>query len=108
MTWYLRNSDSAGAPDYTPFQYGGIGWRVVAGDWTGQGASGIGVFDPSSGAWYLRDLPSSGAPTVAPFPYGGVGWLPVVGQWTASPQVPASSRQAGRDGFSADWLWLPG
>jgi hypothetical protein len=31
--WYLRNSDSAGAPDLGPFPYGLPGWTPVAGGW---------------------------------------------------------------------------
>src|SRR5262249_47522628 len=34
-TWYLRNSNSAGAPDIAPFAYGAGGWAPQAGIWTG-------------------------------------------------------------------------
>jgi len=33
-TWYLRNSNSPGAPDIAPFQYGAAGWTPLAGVWT--------------------------------------------------------------------------
>jgi hypothetical protein len=33
-TWYLRNSNSAGAPDIAPFAYGAAGWAPQAGIWT--------------------------------------------------------------------------
>lgn len=32
-TWYLRNSNSSGAPDTPQFSYGAPGWGVVAGSW---------------------------------------------------------------------------
>jgi hypothetical protein len=31
MTWYLRNSNTPGAPDVTPFAYGMPAWTPVAG-----------------------------------------------------------------------------
>src|SRR5262249_11958458 len=34
-TWYLRNSNSPGAPSYAPFAYGTAACQPVAGDWTG-------------------------------------------------------------------------
>src|SRR5262249_1754361 len=36
-TWYLRNQNSAGAPDAGKFQYGGHAWIPVVGDWDGDG-----------------------------------------------------------------------
>jgi uncharacterized delta-60 repeat protein len=79
MTWYLRNSDSAGAPDYV-FSYGAAGWTPVVGDWNGTGKDGIGVVDPSTMTWYLRSSPSAGAPS-ATFQYGAVGWTVIAGDW---------------------------
>src|SRR5262245_59791057 len=77
-TWYLRDSNSTGAPDTTPFAFGGPGWAPVAGDWSGNGSPGIGVFDPATATWYLKNSPGPGAPDLAPFAYGGPGWKPVV------------------------------
>jgi hypothetical protein len=108
MTWYLRDSNSAGAPDIAPFQYGAPGWRPVAGDWTGIGRGGIGVIDPS-GVWYLRDSNSAGAPDVAPFAYGLGGWTPLAGTWrpAASPAAAHSARAAQAvDPLSAEALGL--
>jgi hypothetical protein len=80
MTWYLRNSNSAGAPDFTPFPYGGIGWKPVVGDWGGNGTTTVGVCDPA-GNWYLRNSNSAGAPSVGPFAYGLGSWTPLAGTW---------------------------
>src|SRR2546430_13574878 len=38
-TWYLKNSNTQGAPDFGPFAYGAAGWRPVAGDWDGRGSA---------------------------------------------------------------------
>jgi hypothetical protein len=80
-TWYLKNSNTAGAPDITPFAYGGGGWIPVAGDWDGNGTTAVGVFDPSTATWYIKNSNSAGAPDVTPFRYGGAGWIPLVGDW---------------------------
>ncbi len=89
-TWYLRSSASSGAPNVGVFQYGAPGWLPVAGDWTGIGRTGIGVFDPGNGNWYIRNTASSGGPDVTPFSYGGPGWRPIAGSWIGvggSPQL---------------------
>jgi hypothetical protein len=78
-TWYLRNSNSGGTPDFT-FAFGVPGWIPVAGDWIGQGISTIGVFDPTTATWYLRNSNSAGAADFK-IQYGVPGWLPIVGDW---------------------------
>jgi hypothetical protein len=45
---YLRSSPTPGAADVGVFQFGGVGWRPVAGDWTGTGHAGIGAIDPAT------------------------------------------------------------
>jgi hypothetical protein len=80
-TWYLRNSNSPGAPDFMPFQYGAPGWIPVVGDWNGDGTTSIGVVDPTTMTWYLRNEISAGAPDAGVFQYGSPGWLPVAGDW---------------------------
>jgi hypothetical protein len=85
-TWYLRYSASPGAPDVTPFSYGGPGWKPVVGDWAGAGRTTVGVVDPG-GTWYLRDSNASGAPDVTPFAYGLGGWTPLAGAWQPAAQA---------------------
>jgi hypothetical protein len=80
-TWYLRNEANAGPPDAGQFQYGGVGWIPVVGDWNGHGAMTVGVVDPSTMTWYLRNSNSAGPPDFAHFSFGGIGWKPVVGDW---------------------------
>ncbi len=79
--WYLRFSNSPGAPDVAPFAYGAPGWTPVIGDWDGNGTVTVGVVDTSTMTWYLRNSNTPGAPDYAPFQYGAPGWVPVVGDW---------------------------
>jgi hypothetical protein len=79
--WYLRNSNSPGAPDISPFVYGLPGWIPVAGDWDGDGVDGIGIYDPSTSTWYLRNQPGSAGPADVVIFFGVPGWIPVVGDW---------------------------
>jgi hypothetical protein len=80
-TWYLRNNNSAGAPDIGPFPYGVPGWRPLVGDWNNDGVETIGVVDPSSNTFYLRNFNVAGAPDVTPFAFGAPGWIPLAGNW---------------------------
>ncbi|HYT89181.1 MAG TPA: PQQ-dependent sugar dehydrogenase, partial [Gemmataceae bacterium] len=79
--WYIRNNNSSGAPDITPFAYGAAGWVPLAGDWDGNASVTLGVFDPNTAIWYLRNSNSAGAPDFTPFAYGAPGWIPIVGDW---------------------------
>jgi hypothetical protein len=100
MTWYLRDSNTAGLPSFTPFRYGLPGWTPVVGDWDGNGTTTIGVIDPN-GNWYLRNSNTPGPPDIGPFPYGLGGWLPVaVGRTVPSPSllVTRGIRAASPDG----------
>jgi hypothetical protein len=83
-TWYLRNSDTPGAPDFPAFTYGVPGWRGVVGDWNGDGVTTVGIFDPSAARFYLRNANSSGAPDAGAFAYGAAGWIPLAGDWAGS------------------------
>jgi hypothetical protein len=84
LTWYLRSSNSPGAPDTPPFPYGGPGWKPVVGDWNGDGQATVGAFDPATATWYLRNSNSPGAPDIPPFSYGLPGWIPMVGDWSGT------------------------
>jgi hypothetical protein len=69
LLWVLRNSNSPGAPDITPFQYGPAGSTPVTGDWNGDRVTTAGVFVASSANWYLRNSNTAGAPDNA-FQFG--------------------------------------
>jgi hypothetical protein len=78
--WYLRNSNSTGAPDIGPFEFGAPTWTPLVGDWTGKGHTGIGAFDPATGLLYIKNDPGPGAPD-AVFPIGLPGMIPVAGNF---------------------------
>src|SRR5262249_24273809 len=86
-TWYVRDSNSPGAPNVAPFAYGAPDWLPVPGDWHGERADPTGVCRPSAqsarapATWFLKNTIAPGAPDIAPFAYGGKNWLPVVGDW---------------------------
>jgi hypothetical protein len=106
LQWFLRNSNTAGAPDITPFAYGLSGWKPVTGDWTGQGSTTIGVVDPSTNTWYLRNSNTAGTPDFTPFAYGGAGWAPVTGSWSkpASPTLATATSREVNNNLVADLL----
>jgi hypothetical protein len=89
LTWYLRNENSAGAPDAGQFQYGVAGWKPVAGDWDGDGVSTPAVVDPAAN-WYVRNENSAGAPDLT-FPFGVGTWTPLAGRWTTPAQRPLAA-----------------
>ena len=80
-TWYLRDSNTPGTPDVTPFAYGAPGWVGVTGDWDGNGSTTVGVVNPSTMTWYLKNSNTQGSPDVTPFAYGAPGWIPLAGDW---------------------------
>jgi hypothetical protein len=84
LTWYLRNENSAGAPDAGQFTFGFSGWIPVTGDWNGDGVSTIGAYDPTTTTWYLRNVNSAGAPDAGAFTFGAPGYIPVTGDWDGS------------------------
>jgi hypothetical protein len=78
--WMLRNSNSPGAAD-VQLVFGLSGWKVVMGDWDGDGIATPGVFDPATATWYLRHSNDPADPGVTVIWYGGAGWTPVAGDW---------------------------
>jgi hypothetical protein len=90
-TWKLRNSLSAGAPDFNTsgvdgFAFGGLpGDLPVTGDWDGNGTTTVGVAERvgTGGvlAWRLRNSNSAGGADAGNFAFGGValGSLPIDG-----------------------------
>lgn len=57
-------------------------WLPVAGDWDGNRADSIGVYDISTGIWVLSDSNASVTPNYPAFSFGGgSGIVPVAGDW---------------------------
>ena len=76
-TFYLRNSNSAGAPNIT-VQLGNTGDYPVVGDWDGNGSDTIGVY--RNGVFYLSN--SNTTPHVdLTFAFGKAGDQPIAGDW---------------------------
>ena len=86
-TFYLRNSNDVGAADYT-FGYGDPAlaasgrYRLMMGDWDGDGVETVGLYDRQTAQWYLRNSNTVGVADVS-FGYGEAGstWTPIVGDW---------------------------
>jgi hypothetical protein len=83
-TWYLNTNNTSGTPTIAPFQYGGIGWDSLTGNWTGSGQDTVAVVDPTTETWYVKFSNRPGAPDIAPFQYGGSMWFELAGDWTGS------------------------
>jgi hypothetical protein len=87
--WYLdRNGNGVlDGCEWSSCRYlfGKPGDRPVAGDWTGNGKTRIGVFRPSTGKWYL-DLNGNGVLESCTvdrcLTFGAAGDRPVAGDWT--------------------------
>ncbi|MDW5597181.1 hypothetical protein VSS74_22735 [Conexibacter stalactiti] len=77
-TFYLRNSNTAGMHDITPFSFGDPSNKVVIGDWNGDRIDSVGVV--VNDAWYVKNWHTTGVSDNGWF-YGGIGDKPVVGDW---------------------------
>ncbi|MCI0456209.1 MAG: SBBP repeat-containing protein [Gemmataceae bacterium] len=80
-SWFLRHTAGPGAPTTTPFNFGGVGWTPIAGDWDGNGTGTLGTFDPSTATFYLRNTNTPGFADAGIVHYGAPGWIPVAGDW---------------------------
>ena len=88
----LRNSNTAGNPDFT-FNFGQSGDKPVVGDWNGDGVTDIGVF--RNGTFLLATVQTTfkqpciicapvltiTATALSPFSFGSSSDLPVAGDW---------------------------
>jgi hypothetical protein len=83
-TFFLRGTNTLGAPDLTIAGFGDPVDQPLAGDWNGDGITTIGVFRPNTPAGtnslVLLDTNSLG-PAVWIGTFGVAGDIPIVGDW---------------------------
>lgn len=90
--YYLRNSNTSGTADITPFQFGSGGATPLAGDWDGANGDSIGFYDPATSNFFLKNTNTGGAADYS-FNYGAAGSAGLAGDWdgvTGSGGVPQS------------------
>lgn len=83
------NSPAAALPaDYALFiTTTGAGWLPVAGDWDGDGADGVGIYNTTTGTMFLVDNVMGGTAAATPAAYtafmivDGANWIPITGDW---------------------------
>ena len=76
-TFYLRNSNSAGAPNIIK-KFGVPGDYPVVGDWDGNGSDTLGVY--RNGVFYLSNSNTTGHIDLT-FAFGRAGDQPIAGDW---------------------------
>ena len=93
-TFFLHNSNSGGYADMT-FGYGWVpaagqpALIPLSGDWTGDGVTSIGLYDPATSTFFLRNSNTAGVADET-FCYGWVpaagqrALIPVTGNWTGT------------------------
>jgi hypothetical protein len=79
-TWYLRNSNSTGAPDITASFGGDPNDLPVVGDWNGDGMDTIGVYRNSTGFFILSNSNTTPAVNYEVL-LGNPGDTPFAGRW---------------------------
>jgi hypothetical protein len=81
-TFYLRNSNSTGSPDFTVV-FGNSTDLPVVGDWNGDGIDTIGVYNSTTGVFSLSDSNTSPTTTYA-VTFGNPGDTPFAGKWVST------------------------
>lgn len=79
-TFFLRGSQTSGAPDVATFNFGTPGSVPIVGDWNGDGVDTVGVYDPQTSNFFLTN--GLGTPgSVTAFNFGKPGYIPLAGDW---------------------------
>jgi hypothetical protein len=82
-TFYLRYTNSGGAPDFSVAFGGDPSDLPIAGDWNGDGIDTIGVYRSNAGLYLLSDSNTSPAVNYQ-FTFGNPGDTPLAGKWSVS------------------------
>lgn len=78
-TFFLRGSQTSGAPDVATFNFGTPGSVPIVGDWNGDGVDTIGVYDQQTSNFFLDNTFGGGSVTALNF--GTPGSIPFAGDW---------------------------
>ena len=82
--FHLRSTNNPSDNSEKEFGFGqaGAGWQPFVGDWNGDGAAGVGLYDPKTSTFYLANQTTTGSAEFT-FGYGAPdgGWIPLVGDW---------------------------
>jgi hypothetical protein len=87
--FFLRNSNSAGAPDAGNFKFNvtlaASDEVPVTGDWNNDGTDTVGAYNPASERFFLRNSNNAGAPDAGNFKFNVTlapsDEVPVTGDW---------------------------
>lgn len=80
-TFYVTGGNASGASTST-FAFGvpGADWKVLTGDWDGDGLESVGFYDPAASMFHFTDTCATGeASGQLAFGIPGAGWMPLVG-----------------------------
>jgi CSLREA domain-containing protein len=105
LRWELRNTLSAG-PAEIAFDFGGMGFLPVVGNWDGVPGDEVGVYLPTTMQWYLSQGPLMNGVTPplragSPFTFGGQpNAQPLAGDWNGNGTDGIGVFFPGADGFS--------
>lgn len=80
--FFLKDNLASTNADYA-FDYGqsNIDWIPLAGDWNGDGADTIGLYDPRNSLFNLSNGLGGNSDYVFNFGPGNAGWVPLAGDW---------------------------
>jgi DNA-binding beta-propeller fold protein YncE len=81
-TFFLRNTNSAGAPDFSfALSWAAAGDIPVIGDWNGDGVDTVGFYRPSTRQFLLNNLNASTTAPLHTITFGLTGDIPLIGDW---------------------------
>lgn len=99
-TFFLRNTNSNGPADITPFSFGAPNKTPLAGDWNADVTGTAGVYRCATAAWFLTNANMAGAVADFTFTYGAAGRARLVGDWDG--RLPRQCEWTGLTGFFED------
>ncbi|MCC6744234.1 MAG: hypothetical protein IT175_10265 [Acidobacteria bacterium] len=99
-TFFLRNTNSHGPADITPFTFGAPNKTPLAGDCNADVTDTAGVYSNETAAWFLTNANVAGAVAGFTFTHGVAGQAGLVGDWDG--RMPLQCEWTGLTGFFED------